>query len=110
MPDLSMDSLAQLLREVDGFISVDNFFPHFANFHKKSGVVLFGRSDPNIFGYPDNLNILKDRSLLRPQQFANWEDIEHTNDCFVPPKDVFRLIQGRYPEISSTMVLDLSQV
>src|SRR3972149_1611791 len=62
--DLQMRDLLELLRCCRTWISVDNFFPHFAHYYKKSGIVIFGPSDPEIFGYPENLNILRNRKFL----------------------------------------------
>ena len=83
-------SLAELTRMVDDpscktWMSVDNFFPHLCFHTKKSGVVVWSRSDPSIFGYPQNTNILKDRSYLRPDQFGFWHDCAHDPESFVNP-------------------------
>jgi hypothetical protein len=50
----------------------------------------FGQSDPNIFGYPGNINLLKDRSYLRPEQFLHWwhETVFYKEDAFVSAETV----------------------
>jgi hypothetical protein len=56
------------------WISVDNFLPHMINNMKVivPGIVIFSKSDPNIFGYEHNTNILKNRKYLRESQFVSW--------------------------------------
>ena len=83
---LSFKELKKMINDCDFWISVDNFFPHLAHHLKVPGVVLWGISDPNIFGYPENLNILKDRKYLRPNQFDIWEDCKYNEEAFVKPE------------------------
>lgn len=80
--------LKEFIKEMDLFISVDNFFPHFCHHYGRHGIVLFGTSDPNIFGYPQNLNFLKDRDYLRPDQFYWWKDEVNNPEVFVNPQFV----------------------
>lgn len=77
----------------DIFISIDNFFPHFCHYYGKPGIVLFSRSDPKIFGYPENINLLKDSKYLRPDQFGLWESCDYIENAFVWPERVFGAIQ-----------------
>ena len=84
----SYERLEALLNQADTFISVDSFFPHFAHYHGKHGIVIFSQSDPNLFGYSENVNILKSRSYLRKEQFWLWTQAEYNKDAFVSSKDV----------------------
>lgn len=84
----SIDSLKEILNECDTFISVDSFFPHFAHYHNKHGIVIFSQSDPILFGYPENLNILKSRDYLRKEQFWLWTQTEYDEQAFISSKDV----------------------
>lgn len=86
--NLKLKDLSIFLKNCDTWASVDNFFNHFAALHKKKGVVVFGKSDPNIFGYPWNVNLLKNRSFLRPLQFDIWERETFSNECFVSAEQV----------------------
>lgn len=71
------------------WVAVDNFFPHWALLQfKKPGVVIWGQSDPEIFGHPENVNLLKSREYLREKQFDIWESAEHNQDAFVYPEAV----------------------
>lgn len=93
MFDKSLDELTAILNKCDTWISVDSFFPHFANLHGKPGIVLWGQSDPEIFGYKHNTNLLKDRSYLRPFQFDMWEACTYREDCWVTPEQVMEHIK-----------------
>jgi len=84
--DRSFDDLKKMLDECDIFVSVDSFFPHFAKYNNRSGgIVIFSLSDPEIFGYPDNINVLKDRQFLRRGQFMKWDDASYDVHSFVSP-------------------------
>lgn len=88
--NLSLEELASLIKECDTWISVDSFFQHFAWDLGKPGIVLWGQSDPNIFGHPENINLLKDRKYLREKQFWMWEQAEYRDDCWVEPEEVLK--------------------
>lgn len=90
--DLSLDELKELILGCRTWISVDSFFQHFAWDIGKSGIVLWGPSDPNIYGHPENTNLLKDRSLLVPNQFLMWEQQPYRTECFVDPEEVLKHI------------------
>lgn len=92
----SMDLYA-LTSQFDVFISVENFFPHFVHYNfkgKKPGIVLFGKSDPEIFGYPENKNLLKDKKYLRWDQFGPWEDTDFIEESFVSPEEVLACVES----------------
>jgi len=83
--------IIDLINWCDVWISIDSFVPHLAKFHKlKNGIVLWGKSDPLIFGYPENMNLLKDRKFLRPNQFGFWKDEPIDPDVFVSPEEVLQ--------------------
>lgn len=83
--NLSLTELETLVKECRIWISVDSFFQHFCWDIGKYGIVLWGQSDPNIFGHPENINLLKDRKYLMPNQFLMWEMIPYKKECFVSP-------------------------
>jgi len=89
-PNLSFSDLAVLVQECKTWISVDSFFQHFCWDLKKPGIVIWSQSDPNIFGHEENINLLKDRKYLRPNQFHIWEQCEYNKDAFVLPKQVLK--------------------
>jgi ADP-heptose:LPS heptosyltransferase len=91
--NLSVDELCALLKECRTWIGVDSFFQHLAWRENKKGIVLWGPSDPVIFGHPENINLLKDRSHLVENQFIWWEAHEHRNDRFVKPQVVLEYLK-----------------
>lgn len=86
--NLSLVDLAELVKECKTWMSCDSFFQHFCWDLNKPGIVIFGQSDPNIFGHIENINLLKDRKYLRDKQFWIWEQAEFIEDAFVEPKVV----------------------
>lgn len=83
--NLPFKDLLSLLNTCDLWLSVDSFFQHFAHYHNKRGIVLWSKSDPQIFGYPENINLLKDRKFLRKHQFRYWEGEIVEKESFVDP-------------------------
>jgi ADP-heptose:LPS heptosyltransferase len=88
--NLPLSELRKLLKECRTWIGVDSFFQHLAWDEGKPGIVLWGVSDPLIFGHPENINLLKDRSHLAKNQFLWWESTEHKNERFVEPHEVLK--------------------
>lgn len=86
------DRLEDVLEMADTFACVDSFFQHFARYNNRNGVVVFGPSDPEIFGHPENVNLLKSRSVLRPNQFSTWAECEYKPDIFPEPEVVAEAI------------------
>lgn len=86
--NLSLDELKELALHCKTWLSVDSFFQHFCWDLGKYGFVLWGQSDPNIFGHPENYNLLKDRKYLREKQFWLWEQAEENDDSFLKPEEV----------------------
>lgn len=90
----SLEEIEELLKNSELFISVDNFLPHLAHSVGVNGVVIFSRSDPYIYGYKENANILKDRKYLREDQFGMWEHCEYIEDSFVSPSVIVSFIRS----------------
>jgi ADP-heptose:LPS heptosyltransferase len=87
--NLPLDELAsKYIMPCSFWVSVDNFLQHMCYHLKKPGVVIWGPSDPTIFGYQENLNILKDRSYLRPNQFVFWEQCVPDRKAFLKPHEI----------------------
>jgi ADP-heptose:LPS heptosyltransferase len=85
---LSMKAIAALVRDCDYFLTVDSFLPHLAQHEDVRGVVIWSASDPLIFGYRENLNLLRDRRSLRKHQFAVWEEQTYDPEAFMAPDEV----------------------
>lgn len=90
--NLSLEDLAELTKTCRTWIGVDSFFQHFAWDLGKPGIVLWGQSDPVIFGHPENVNLLKGREYLREKQFWLWEQCEYRDDCWVSPEEVVKYL------------------
>jgi len=90
--DLSLEELRKLIKNCATWISVDNFFQHLAWSIGKVGIVLFGQSDPNIFGHKENTNMLVGREQLRKFQFDIWERADYKEEAFVLPEAVLKEI------------------
>jgi len=88
--DLNMKELEKLVFECRTWIGVDSFFQHFCWDLGKPGIVIWGQSDPNIFGHSENINLLKDRKYLREKQFWLWEQAEYKEEAFVSPEIVLK--------------------
>lgn len=84
-----IEEIKSLVEWADVVITIDSFLPHLIKFYdlKKKVIVLWGKSDPLIFGYPENTNLLKDRKYLRKEQFRWWLD-EPVEDVFVSPQEI----------------------
>lgn len=91
--DLDFKHLVPILNMSDTFISVDNFFPHFANNYDKSGIVLFSKSDPAIFGYEHNYNLYANSSYFRKDQFNTWIAVKLQPEAFVKPDIVIKTLE-----------------
>ena len=83
--NLPLYELEKLVKECKTWMSCDSFIQHFCWDLGKPGIVVFGQSDPNIFGHPENINLLKDRKYLREKQFWIWEQAEFIEEAFVTP-------------------------
>jgi ADP-heptose:LPS heptosyltransferase len=88
--NLPIPALRELLWQCDTWIGVDSFFQHLAWDEGVSGIVLWGPSDPLIYGHPENINLLKDRKYLAPNQFLWWEQTEYLAERFVEPQEVMK--------------------
>lgn len=86
-------TIKQLIIKCDLWVSVDSFLQHMAYPLNKKGIVIWGVSDPNIFGYEQNINILKDRRYLRHNQFGIWEEQPFKEEVFVKPDVVVKIIK-----------------
>ena len=86
--NLPITELRKLIQECRTWVSCDSFFQHLGWDEGKKGIVLWGVSDPLIYGHPENINLLEDRKHLAENQFLWWEFVDHQNERFVKPKIV----------------------
>jgi len=93
--DEPLNKVEDLLMKVGIFISVDNFLPHMADYLGVRGVVLFGPSDPEIFGHSTHINLLKDRKFLRGDQYGFYMGYTwgHSQEGWVKPDEIIRAVK-----------------
>lgn len=92
LPNLSLEKLADLAISCDTWVSIDSFFQHLCDLVQKPGVVIWGKSDPKLFGHMQNKNLLKDEKYLRAGQFESWTCTEWNEEVFVSPQIVVKAI------------------
>lgn len=91
-----LDKLINVIRDCDMWISVDSWLPHFcATMRLQSGIVIWAQSNPKIWGYKHNVNLLRDKAYLREYQYAHWWDCPYNADAFVTPATVMDALHGR---------------
>jgi len=85
----------KLIKSCTCWISVDNYFHHFMNVidSGKKGIVLWGKTDPLIYGYPGNVNMLKDRANLRKQKFSVLGIEDFDPKVFYRPTEVLEVLE-----------------
>jgi ADP-heptose:LPS heptosyltransferase len=90
--DLKMYEIEALVKEIGNFISVDSFLPHLAHHVGVKGNVLFGPSNPRIFGYSTNNNIIMNEDKLRVDQFGLWRDYKWAGEWLKPTEMADRIV------------------
>ena len=87
----------ELIQEANKVICIDSYLQHLCWSVGKQAIVLWGQSDPKIFGHKENINLLKDRKYLRKQQHDIWEQTEFNQtvnnpDAFVEPDKIMEVV------------------
>ncbi len=95
------EDLKKLIINTHTWVSVDNFLPHFVNTEcmQKPGFVVFGLSDPRIYGYSYNRNLLKSEEYLRPDQANMWFDIAPQDDAYFDYLEIRKIIYEKLENI-----------
>jgi hypothetical protein len=103
----SFSQIRALVLEHECFITIDSFLPHLVHAEKlgKRGIVLFGPSDPLVFGYPENTNLLRGRDYLRPHQFQTWNEIDYDPQRFVYAENVMPHVYKLAPLVPQGLAL-----
>lgn len=89
----SMHDLKYLLDNCKAWVSIDNFFPHFAHYYGKQGVAIFIYSNPLLFGYKENINVFKNELFFKPNQFTPWYDCPIHPNPWISPNKVFNALK-----------------
>jgi len=83
--DLDYRNVIAILDKCVTWISVDSFLNHAGHAIGKPGVVLFGPTDPKIFGHDSNLNIYHSNSCLHKSclqgREAKFQWLTHKFEC-----------------------------
>jgi ADP-heptose:LPS heptosyltransferase len=88
-----LDKLEKMLKEAKYTVCCDSFLQHFCWSIGVQAIVLWGVGDPLIFGHAENINLIKDRANIRPNQFDMWEGHPYREDVFVSPEEVMKYIK-----------------
>ena len=96
--DLPLAGIQERIMGCRMWLSGDNFLQHMANTLpiRVKGIVLWGVSDPDLFGYEYNLNILRSPRYLRPDQFGIWTGFVKNNDSFDRPEATLEKMNAVY--------------
>ena len=92
-PNLSFNDLGKLIDASQTGICVDSYLQHYYWYRDRKAIVLFGISDPLIFGHSENLNLLVDRGFLRPNQFDLYYLNQYNPEAFVSPEEVLAALE-----------------
>ena len=90
--NLPFEEIIHLVKECETWLSTDSFLPHLAHHVGRPGVVIFSRSDPRVFGYQENCNLLRSYGYLRKNTFGMWEEESYIADAFPTPELVARAV------------------
>jgi ADP-heptose:LPS heptosyltransferase len=88
--NLIFEEVGRLIESCDTAICVDSYLQHHCWYLNKKAIVLWGISDPQIFGHSLHNNLLKDRKYLRQNQFDLYYDNQHRPEAFVTPEEVVK--------------------
>jgi hypothetical protein len=97
LKSLPLKEIEKIVLNCKYWISCDNFLQHMINSLDiiVPGVVIWGISDPKLFGYDYNTNILKSKKFLRNNQFDTWHGVEQNLNVFDKAEVVFdKIIKG----------------
>jgi ADP-heptose:LPS heptosyltransferase len=86
--DLPLAKIKSLAEEALLVISVDSFLQHLLAKSNKPMIVLWGPSNPEIFGYDKNINLYVDKKYFRPDPYGVWQIIKWNKDAFILPEKI----------------------
>ena len=92
--NLPFAQLGELIKASKTAICVDSYLQHYYWYVDKPCIVLWGISDPIIFGHTLHMNLLKDRKYLRENQFDLYYHNQINSEAFVKPEKVIEALQS----------------
>lgn len=89
---LSLKETEEKIKEYDLFISVDTWIHHMIDVKNIDikGIVLFGQSDPRIFGSNKFINLYKDEYLRKNQHYV-WVNQKYIKEAFPSAIEVAKI-------------------
>jgi hypothetical protein len=88
----SLKDIFNFTKDAVTFITIDSFLQHLMAPMKKQGIVLWGLSDPKLFGYKWNKNLFINENYFRPNQWDIWPGEKWIEGCWVAPSDVVKAV------------------
>jgi ADP-heptose:LPS heptosyltransferase len=92
--ELPLLELKALVKSMFTTICCDSFLSHFCESIGAQAVVIFGPSDPKIFGCKSNINLFKSKAGFRKDQFKVWEDEPCNDSIWVTPEEILTVIKA----------------
>lgn len=92
--NLPFTEVSKLIKESVTGICVDSYLQHHYWYQDRKAIVLWGISDPNIFGHPEQVNLIKDRKYLRDNQFDLYYRNQYNPEAFVSPEVVLTALKS----------------
>lgn len=95
--NLPMSEILELLKSCDTFIGIDSFLQHMNDCYlQKKGIVLWGKSDPYIFGYDYNENLYAGTCYFRKLQYNTWYNEKAIPQSFVKPEKIIEVLKEKF--------------
>jgi hypothetical protein len=88
----SFSDIRLLISKSDGWLCVETFLMHMGHLLGKRGVVIWHVCRPDLYGYTENINLVKDKKYFRPNQFDLFEDTPYNEEAHVAPKKVIEAV------------------
>lgn len=96
--DVELIDIKNLINEHNIWIAVDSFLPHYCNcYDLKPGIVIYTISDLKIFGYEQNLNLLKSREYIK-QNFNYYKKEDFKEESHIDHEVIFKNIKNKIQE------------
>lgn len=90
----SFEKFKSEILSADLVVAVDTYAQHLAWYCNKPCVCIFSKSNPEIFGHKENVNIFKDAKYFRPKQFDYWKTESYDIASFIEPIKVYQIIKS----------------
>ncbi len=91
----TFEKLTEMMQNCSTWIGIDSMLAHLGAYLNKPGIVLWGQSDPELFGHKTNVNLLKDRKYLRSRQWYVWNhETKLIDEAFVSPDEIITSLKS----------------